>query len=66
MSWPQAWTRSAQDVDRHLAVLMGGLFVGQSWQFGDVVELAHVAITTPTLGSVGVSIPTLGNVTIEV
>lgn len=44
----QAWTEDANDADRHLAVLMGDVFV-DGWAFGDVVRLADAAMARPQM-----------------
>lgn len=66
MTWPQAWTRRARNVDRHIAVLLGGLFANaHGWDFGQEVELANVLMLTPRAGTPGLVTPEAGNPLLE-
>lgn len=63
----QAWLPTAGTADRHHAILFyGPLEVdGHTWQFGEVVELADVAMSTPRAGSPSMSRPEAGNPAME-
>lgn len=66
MAWPQAWTRRAKAVDRHIAVLLGGMFANaHGWDFGQEVELVGVSVLSPRAAAALLRTPEAGNPLLE-
>lgn len=61
----QGWVATGGDAHKHIAALMGDVFV-VGWIFGQVVSMEGAALSRPSATGAALAFPTMDGVTLEV